>query len=176
MRSLDWPFTYRSEERSQLLPRLPIERKIGVDNFAGWPFKCCWYCNMIGGYGSHDGCREALHGSCVLLQPSQSLYFSFVQIKVHFSDVTEDFQCRTLKIATWFSVKVLYQNKKPYSPPGHSRRPWWTGVDGLHWTGLWAGGLRSRQDILHVFVFPVRFFRVGINLPAWQPREMNEWH
>ena len=149
MRSLDWPFTYRSEERSQLLPRLPIECKIGVDNFAGWPFKCCWYCNMIGAYGSHDGCREALHGSCVLLQPSQSLYFSFEQIKVHFSDVTEDFQCRTLKIATWCGLKYCIQTKSPIHPPGSLSFPLhntpdvrdgleWMDCTGLDWTMSWG--------------------------------------
>lgn len=95
---------------------------------------------MIGAYGSHDGCREALHGSCMLLQPSQSLYFSFVQIKVHFSDVTEDFKCRTLKIATWCGLNYCIQIKSRIQPLGilsfllHDAPNVRDGLDG--WTGL----------------------------------------
>ena len=132
----------RTEERSQLLPRSPIECKIGVDNFAEWPLKCCWYCKMIGAYGSHDGCREALHGSCMLLQPSQSLYFSFVQIKVHFCDVTEDFKCRTLKIATWCGFMYCIQIQSRIQPLGilssllHDTPDVRDGLEWMHWTGL----------------------------------------
>ena len=79
-------------------------------------------------------------------------------------------------------VYVLYPNTKPYSTPGHlvfplawhSRRPWWTGVDGLDWTGLdYELGDLGVDRIFYMCLYS-RYFFSGWAL-TYLPDSLGKW-